>query len=363
MKKYIFYFLSLLIYTSSFSQNEFKPGFDKYEAKDAIIISSLQSPDSIWQTLNMPKPKNWKLVYTSPVVGLDNRWSLWYNETTNSCEINIRGTVDKLSSWMEDFYSGMIKSQGEIRLDSNNTFKYKMANDTLAFVHAGWTIGVGFLSKTVLEKIDEYYKKGVKNFYISGHSQGGALALLMTSYLHYNLDLPDDISIKTYAIAAPKPGNLYFSYDFSSYTQEGWAYGIINSKDWVPESPFTVQTVNDIYEINPFAGIEESTKSMKPLQRTELLIVYRKMERSLNKAQKYLTKYLGYKTSNFVHKKLPDLEELEYKNSFDYTTCGNSIVLVPAKNDLEFYQAENDVFIYHHIWNYYYLFEKQYFIK
>ena len=362
MIKTIFYFLTILIFSSSYSQNILKPGFDINEAKESLIISSFHYPDSLRQTLNMPKLKNWEMVYSSPVVGLDNKWNLWYNKATNSCEINIRGTVEERLSWMENFYSGMIASSGEIKLDSVNTFKYKMANDTLAYVHVGWTIGVGFLSKTVLEKIDEYHKKGVKKFYISGHSQGGALALLMTSFLHYNQDLPKDIVFKTYASGAPKPGNLYFSYDFSSYTQEGWAYRIVNSRDWVPESPFSVQTISDINKINPYLGIKESTKTMKPIKRMELLALYNKMQKSLTKAQEHLTKYLGSLTYNFVHKELPYLEKLDFKNSFDYTICGNSIVLIPNINDIDSYEDKSDTFTHHHLWNYYYLFEKKYFM-
>ncbi len=51
---------------------------------------------------------------------------------------------------MEDFYSGIIKYQGKIKLDfTTATINYKMANNPQAYIHAGWTIGVGFLSKTV----------------------------------------------------------------------------------------------------------------------------------------------------------------------------------------------------------------------
>ncbi len=358
MLKFKIYLLAILCSSLAYSQKAFKPGFDKGEAIDAILISSFHKPDSVRKTLKMPKPKNWKLVYSSPVVGLDNKWNLWYNKKTNSCEISIRGTVSNQTSWMEDFYSGMIKSQGKIKLDATTTFNYKMANDPQAYIHAGWTIGVGFLSKTVLEKIDEYYKKGVKKFYISGHSQGGAIALLMTSYLHYHPDIPKDIQFKTYAIATPKPGNLFFSYDFASYTQEAWVYRIINAKDWVPQSPLTVETLDDVNKINPFTGIKESTKNMNPAKRIVVLSLFGKMEKSLMKSQKYLTKYLGHLTYGFIHKKLIGLEELEYEKSFDYSPCGNSIILQPDKHDLKLYENKSDSFTHHHIQNYYYLTNK-----
>ncbi|HPN72156.1 MAG TPA: hypothetical protein PLZ32_21680, partial [Saprospiraceae bacterium] len=77
-----------------------------------------------------------------------------------------------------------------------------------------------------MPKIDSLYKTGTKEFLIMGHSQGGAIAYLMTSYL-YNLQqlgqLPIDIKFKTYCSAAPKPGNLYYAYEYEAMTQGGWA--------------------------------------------------------------------------------------------------------------------------------------------
>jgi len=353
-----FLFLFLFICSFSFSQITFSPGFNKTEARDAFLFSAHFYSDSMRQTMNMPEIKDWNLVHSSEEVGLYNKWELWHNPKNNTCAISIRGTIKNATSWMEDFYSGMIKAEGKIQLDSNRIFKYKFAEDTTAFVHVGWTIGVGFIEKDIISKIEEYYAKGVRNFYISGHSQGAALATLLTSYLHYHPTLPKDIQFKTYALAAPKPGNLSYSYDFSSYTQEGWAYRVVNTLDWVPETPLTIQVVNDVSKINPFVTIEESTKSMKKIERLVVLSVYRKMDNKLNKAQEYLTKYLGYKTYSFVQKDLPNLEKSNFEKSFEYAPCGTQYVIVPTSDDIAHFENPDDSFTHHHVWNYYYIFKK-----
>ena len=107
--------------------------------------------------------------------------------------------------------------------------------------------------------------RGKKEFFITGHSQGGALAYLLTAHLlimQENGIIPSDVRFKTYCSAAPKPGNLYFAYYYEKMTQQGWAYNTVNALDWVPESPFSIQTVNDFNAINPF---RDAKKAMKKL--------------------------------------------------------------------------------------------------
>ncbi len=355
MQKHFLLIFSILSSTVSFSQNSFSPGFNKKEAIETLIFSSHFYSEEKRQTMNMPEMEDWELAYSSEEVGLQNKWELWYHPQNNTCAISIRVTVRTMTSWMEDFYSGMIRAQGEIQIDSNRVFKYKFAKDTTAYVHVGWTIGIGFMEDKILSKINEYYKKGVRNFYISGHSQGAALATLLTSYLHYNSDIPKDIQFKTYALAAPKPGNLAYSYDFSSYTQEGWAYRIVNTLDWVPETPFTIQVVDDINSINPLVTIEETTKSLGKFERLIILSIYGKMSKKLTKAQEYMTKYTGDKVYSFVQKDLPFLEESTFEKSYEYTPCGIQHVLVPTKEDLKHFEDPNDSFTHHHVWNYYYI--------
>jgi predicted lipase len=147
-------------------------------------------------------------------------------------------------------------------LNDTTVFNYKFSNDEKAFVHHGWAIGTCYLAPYVAQKINEYYKKGVKEYIIVGHSQGAALSFLMRSYLQYLPDsiLPKDIKYKVYCSAAPKPGNLFYSYDFDFITRDGWAYRIVNTNDWVPQTPFSVQTISDLHPTNPLAKRKQLMK-------------------------------------------------------------------------------------------------------
>ncbi len=92
-------------------------------------------------------------------------------------------------------------------------------------------------------KIREYNSQyHTKQVIITGHSQGGAIAFLTRSYLHYEQEagrLPKELIFKSYNGAAPKPGNLYYGYDYDYITRNGWAFTVVNALDWVPETPFS----------------------------------------------------------------------------------------------------------------------------
>jgi hypothetical protein len=141
---------------------------------------------------------------------------------------------------LENLYAAMVPANGKLILDNADTFNYCLAPGNKAAVHVGWLIGTAFLSKDIVPKIDSLYKSGIKDLLLMGHSQGGAINYLLTAYL-YSLQkqniLPGDIRFKTYCSAAPKPGNLFFAYYFESITENGWAFNVVNSADWVPETP------------------------------------------------------------------------------------------------------------------------------
>ena len=183
----------------------------------------------------------------------------------------------------------MVPAKGELQVSSDYNFKYELAANPNATVHTGWLICTAFLSRDMLPKIDSLYKKGVREFYITGHSQGGAIAFLLTAYL-YHLQkqqlLPADIRFKTYCSAAPKPGNLYFAYDYEALTQNGWAYNVVNSADWVPETPLSIQTTEDFNMTNPFSITKPVIKKQPFLKKIALNHVYNRLDKSTKKAAK-----------------------------------------------------------------------------
>ncbi len=355
----------LLNINSLKGQNKLKPGFDPYEYKSLLEILAKQS-DTSYSVVKFPDPENYRMVYRSEVVGLDNRWDLWVSSDSVGV-ISIRGTTLKLESWLEDFYAGMIPACGALQIDSNKIFRYKLANESNASVHVGWVVGLYYLVPSIIEKINECYSKGIKEYLIMGHSQGASIAYLLRSYLYYTAKekIPDDVQFKTYCSAAPKPGNLFYSYDFEFITRGGWAYRIANTQDWVPEMPFSIQTVDDMVKVNPFSEVDMLLKKMKPIERFLLKAIYSNMMNSVKKAQKKFRKYLGYKVYKLVNEELVNFEEPDYAKTMYYVTCGNPIILTPTTDAYENYikQQKRNLFENHLIMPYYLLLKEIYLDK
>lgn len=83
----------------SYAQN-LKPGFDKNEYI-ALLKVSAQFGDSAYAS-RIPPEAGYRRIYRSPVLGLDNRWSLWQSNQ-NTLIISIRGTTQNNISWLENF--------------------------------------------------------------------------------------------------------------------------------------------------------------------------------------------------------------------------------------------------------------------
>ena len=328
------------------AQTVLKPGMDATEYLQLLDVFQLQN-----DTAASPKipasVKNLEHVYQSPELGLANRLDVWLRPDKVGI-ICIRGTVPKPDSWLENFYAGMVPAIGALQLNDSSTFNYKLAADSNAKVHVGWTVGLGHIIPPMLELINKLYGKGVRDVIIFGHSQGGALAFLTRSFLQYAQGMPKDIFYKTYASAAPKPGDLYYAYDFDFITRGGWGLRIVNTMDWVPESPFSIQTWNDWNEANPLSNVESVLGKQKWFVRWYLNTVINKMSRSTRKAMERYQKYLGVKVSGLVKKSLRQFEKPGYANSMNYMTTGTPVILMA--NDA--YKAKyvftgKNIFVHH----------------
>lgn len=317
--------------------------------------------DTPWVNPKYPIPDGYSLIYRSPVVGLDNRWDLW-KSSEQIAVISIRGTTKNSISWLENFYAAMLPASGSIQLDKDYLFNYKLAENPRAAVHTGWLIGMACLAKTIIPKIDSLSKTGVHDIFIMGHSQGGAIAYLLTAYMHYlqqDGKLPSFINMKTYCSAAPKPGNLYFAYDYESYTQHGLAYNVVNADDWVPETPAVVQTIDDFNEVNPFIDAKKTIKKQKFALKIVMRVVYRNLVRPTYKAQRKNQRYLGNKTSALVRKTLPDLKLPPFFKTSNYARAGNHITLKGGSDYYSKFPLDKDQVFLHHMWDaYLYLIQK-----
>jgi hypothetical protein len=330
------------------SHAQLKPGFDANEYMDLLRVSS-QHLDSLHPSYVLPLPGNYKKIYRSPVLGLQNRFDIWLKDSSIGI-ISIRATVSQSESWIENFYMGMIANQGSITISNKQNFSYKIAEDTNAYVHIGWMLGLAYMAPDIVAHINELYKKGVKSFIIMGHSQGGALAFLLRSYLQY-LDektLPKDLVYKTYCSAPPKPGNLFYSYDYDYITRNGWGFRVVNKLDWVPESPFTVQTGDDVNSISPMRNRKESMNRLGFASKIYLKHVYRKLNHSTKKSLRLYNKYLGHMLYRIIKKNHPEYKEPPYKPSVNYSIAGTPIILVPTPSYKESFPDKGQNAFLHH---------------
>jgi hypothetical protein len=358
------HFSSILIYCLLFSiklaGQQLKPGFYKSECLTMLEIGA-NFDDSLYAS-KFPEPVGYKMIYRSKVVGLENLWELWVNDK-GVAVISLRGTTQAATSWLENFYSAMVPAVGELHLSDSFDFKYNLATNPRAAVHIGWLIGVAFLSRDILPKIDSLYQNGTKNFFITGHSQGGALTFLLTSYLNslqIQKRLPSDIRFKTYSTAAPKVGNLYYAYDYAAMTQLGWAYNVVNSADWVPEGMFSIQTPDDFNNTNPFTNAKELIGKLPFPKDLVLKYFYNRMDGPVRKAEYRFQDCLGKGLENYVKKAIPGFQPpASYYNSMDYVRVGNVIVLLA---DPDYYKLFPDnpqtIFVHHFHEAYYYLAKK-----
>ena len=362
MKKF-FIIICCFSFLSSYAQQYLQSGFNAKEYVETISMFSRMG-DTVAAWDKTPAPVHFDKIYSSPVVGLKNKWCLWLQKDKHVAVISIRGTVNELPSWLENFYAAMIPAKGMLQLNDSTTFVYQFAENREASVHVGWTIGIAYLAPGIVQKIKEQYANGVKEFVIAGHSQGGALAFLLRSYLFYltkNGGLPKDIVYKTYCSAAPKPGNLYYAYDFDFITRNGWAFTIVNAKDWVPESPFTVQRITDFNTVNPFVNVKDVLAKQKLVVRWYLNGVYNKLNRRTTKAQSSINKYLGGTIYGQVKKVLPQLKEPQYAAVANYMRAGVPIVLIPDEAYMKEHPDDPKKIWEHHMpYAYYELTEKYY---
>ncbi len=355
--------LLLLVPTCITGQTKLTPVFDvdEYLAGLSLAFYSSGISDSI-QRLTKTDP--FEKVFRSDEKGFLNRWTL-YKRNDNIGWIDTRGTVNVLPSWLGNFYAAMVPATGSIDLNDSTVFTYKLATDPKAMVHIGWLVGLGYLGPEIVKHINkEYQENATKDFVLFGHSQGAAITFLLRSYLYYQQQdgkIPKEINFKTYCSAAPKPGNMYYAYDFDYITRGGWAYTIVNTSDWVPEVPFSIQTLTDFNTVNPFVDAKTVLKKQKFLVRLAGTSIYNKLDRSTRKAQKRFTKYLGnlvYKQSKNI---LPQLKEPVYAKGNNYMRAGSPVILM---GDDEYHRLfpddRSNVFVHHMFKPYNYLVRKIY---
>ena len=123
--------LLFLFFGSSISQDIFgqqlKSGFDKNEYRELMLISARTTAEPSY-IKDFPEPSNFKMIYQSKPIGLDNLWDIWSNDKKMAV-ISIRGTTEKPESWLSNFYAAMVPASGELQLNDKEIFNYKLASN------------------------------------------------------------------------------------------------------------------------------------------------------------------------------------------------------------------------------------------
>lgn len=354
----------LLLFLASGLMAQLKPGFEINEYLGTIRRSARQVDSNFRK--NVPPETEFSRVYRSPIMGLDNKYDIWLNKDKSIMALNLRGTMDEKDSWLENFYSAMIPATGSLQLTDSFTFNYRFAADPRAAVHVGWAIGIGSLAPDIKDKVLHFYGIGVHQLIIEGHSQGGALAFLLTSYLRYlQIDgvLPKDLIIKTYCSAGPKPGNEFFAYDYDFITRGGWAFNVVNARDWVPETPATVQTVKDFNKISPFTNVQKMAKGHGIGLRLAAGYVYKRISNPAFKTRKRYANYLGKIAYKQVKHYIPQLKKPKYVKSFNFVRAGVPIILEPDEEYYKNYPDTGDNIFRHHLFGPYYYQASRIYVK
>ena len=357
--------ITLIFFYSISSAQSLQPGFNGNEYTDMLAIN-FQRYDAATLNPKIPVSSNYTVAYRSPELGLENRWNMWYRNDNKVGVISLRGTVADLPSWLENYYAAMIPATGSLQVNDSTVFNYQLAADAKAHVHVGWVTGLAHLAPTIIEQIKLAYQKGIHEFIIIGHSQGGALATLTRSYLFYLTEkggLPKDIVFKTYCSAAPKTGNLFYAYDFDFITRNGWAFTVVNAADWVPETLFSVQTLTDFNPLNPFTDVDGFLNKQHFIARWYIKHKYNRLKNGVRTAQGRFERNLGGMVYKYVKKVLPQLKEPEYVHDNNYQRAGVPIVLQPDADYFKAFPNETTNIFQHHLFAAYYVLAKKYYAE
>ncbi len=122
----------------------------------------------------------------------------------------------------------------------------------------------------------------------------------------------------------------------------------------MPETPFSLQTLDDFNPVNPFNGLEKSLNKQPLLVRLYAKNAYRKLNNSSHKSQKIFRKYLGKTAYAQVKKALPGFEEPAYVASMNYMRAGIPVILQPQGDYYDRYPNIRERIAVHHAFDPYY---------
>lgn len=295
-------------------------GFNPNEAKELISLCNSYTYLDLEGDDSKIIPKGYKRIYESPVYGMDNKFQIYTKGKTGV--INFRGSTDKKSSWLENFYSAMIPVEGEIKI-SFETFEYKFGKDTSSGVHSGYVLGLAYMHEDLLLQVKNLNKQGIYSIYITGHSQGGSLAILTRAYFHHLsfTKLSKKNKFKVYSFAQPMVGNKEFIAEYNRlFCETEMSYTLINPADFVPRMPLSYNDTTLVRD-----GILSLLSKDKELDKSQFIkdglisMFQTKLTGTVNK--------FGKSVENQIQRELGEIRLPEPKKDINYAQVGNLIEL------------------------------------
>jgi hypothetical protein len=313
--------LIITIATSSYTQVE--PGFDSNEAVDLIRICNSETFKDLFGSDDEIIPKDFKLIYASTPNVMDNMFQVYKKGKTGI--IHFRGSTSHPNSWIENVYSAMIPAKGKMTI-YNEERDYKFSERADAGVHSGFVLGVTMMVDEVISQIELLNSKDIYDIIITGHSQGGALAILTHAYLEYqkNEKIDERNTFKMYAFANPMVGNTEFVSEYNErFIENEMAYRIINPKDIVPSMPITYRDGSFISSEDVVSWITgEGEINYKELGVELIMRTFKNgITAYINKSNELIDKIITKQTGEII---LP-----EYLDDIQYVSIGNLHKLEP----------------------------------
>ena len=287
-----------------------------------VSLCTIHTFQDIYGTYAPMIPEGYEHVYSSVPTALDNKFEIF--KKGDLAVIEIRGSTAKMMSWMVNVHTAMIPAKSSI-LINGNIFEYNFASDTAAAVHAGYTLAIATIAPTVVAQLNELNDAGIDAVIITGHSQGGALANLLRSYLEHlpSNELSDDIYFKTYAFAAPMVGNKEFAIEYErEFCTKLSSFNIVELADMVPNMPASYKEGRTFTIQNIMGAMFSEDENMKSLASNAIMNMF---SGSLTSISQYSSRSI----ENKVEGTLGEVEMPAFRNEWNYSPLKERIELEP----------------------------------
>ncbi len=364
----------------------------------AVVGSPSPPPPQVTQP---NAPSDWACIYNadkSHTFGIfNNTWQLWQNVSENQYAVVFQGT--ELFNIPEDLLFPLVRFELAAQvecLENTNSIKLQFPSAANAGAHAGFTYGALVMLPDVLFQLTQAIPPNGSTIFITGHSMGAAIATCATSILSEfvaqakNFTFPlsvlfvwlSNISAwKTYVFAQPKPGNDYYSNEVNfNFSNNGLFYRTTQTLDWVPQTPLTLETLNDLNNPNPIGTevkpwIDNHLPSLKSLLdklekeftddlqkidaylntelKKELAVMVIAEEKVLDEMHPYLKSCIN----NFLDSITASVSIIP---SLNYAASGTPVILQGDASVPTNPQDPNDFMWQHHAAQYYWLLSKHF---